>query len=121
MNKLDLQAIGKEIGAPLGSDIARQILPAIRALIKANKKLEYLESDNAGLRERVKELEAIVGETYEPSKYNDGFLQWVDKYFAVKPRVQWFISMSTGRRSTIQEIERQYERAMLESPLIKSK
>lgn len=32
LNKIDLQAIGKELNLPLGSDIASAILPSIRAL-----------------------------------------------------------------------------------------
>lgn len=36
---------------------------SIRELIKANEKLVFVESDNAGLRERVKELETRIEET----------------------------------------------------------
>lgn len=32
MNKMDLQAIGKEIGVPLGRSISEQVLPAIKKL-----------------------------------------------------------------------------------------
>lgn len=81
----------------------------------------HTQAHTKELRERVKELEAIVGETYNPSRCNEDFLQWVDKYFAIKPRVQWFFSMSTSKRYTIKEIEQKYEQAILESPLINKK
>lgn len=61
------------------------------------------------------ELKAKI-EAISDDNYSERFLQWRNKYFDLKPKIYHYKSKHNKTMHTLEDLHKDFERAMLESP-----